>query len=184
MSRPTDTWIALGRAHTRLLAGVEAALKWPNDLVAGGGKLAGVLAESVLAGDTVAAVVVGSGCNVGWHPEGVGATSLAAEAGRPVVSRDTEGVMEIGAAFEAPRAIGIRQVRRIDPIFAALPAGEQMALAANVFNQGFQRRARQDIDKPGLEIAAGRRLACPVENPANGFDRNRIGPKRAAGYPR
>ena len=27
MSRPTDTWIALGRAHTRLLAGVEAALK-------------------------------------------------------------------------------------------------------------------------------------------------------------
>lgn len=45
-------------------------LKWPNDLVveqAGGTrKLAGILAEAVLDGDRVDAVVVGLGCNVAW----------------------------------------------------------------------------------------------------------------------
>lgn len=44
-------------------AGVDAVLKWPNDVLAGGGKLAGILAE--LAGD---AVVIGIGINVGGGP--------------------------------------------------------------------------------------------------------------------
>lgn len=55
------------------VAGVTPALKWPNDLVvsvpgAGGAerKLAGVLAESTLAGDQLDAVVVGIGLNVNW----------------------------------------------------------------------------------------------------------------------
>lgn len=41
--------------------GVTAALKWPNDLLVGGRKLAGILAEA--AGD---AVVVGIGVNLDW----------------------------------------------------------------------------------------------------------------------
>ncbi len=55
------------------VAGVRPGLKWPNDLVvavpaADGAerKLAGVLAESVLAGRRFAAVVVGIGLNVNW----------------------------------------------------------------------------------------------------------------------
>lgn len=47
-------------------AGVVADLKWPNDLVVGGAKLAGVLAEADLVGGQVAAVVVGVGLNVNW----------------------------------------------------------------------------------------------------------------------
>lgn len=47
------------------VAGVEAQLKWPNDLVVGEAKLAGLLAQ--VAGD---AVVVGLGLNVGWSPQG------------------------------------------------------------------------------------------------------------------
>ncbi len=43
----------------RALAGVDARLKWPNDLLVGDGKLAGILAEQ--AGD---AIVVGIGLNV------------------------------------------------------------------------------------------------------------------------
>jgi BirA family biotin operon repressor/biotin-[acetyl-CoA-carboxylase] ligase len=56
--------------------GVRAEIKWPNDLVVGGDKLAGILAES----DPSGAVVVGLGCNVGWPARGElpGATSLAA----------------------------------------------------------------------------------------------------------
>src|SRR6516225_3402785 len=45
------------------VTGVEARLKWPNDVLAGEGKLAGILAEA--AGD---AVVVGIGLNVSTEP--------------------------------------------------------------------------------------------------------------------
>jgi BirA family biotin operon repressor/biotin-[acetyl-CoA-carboxylase] ligase len=49
------------------VAGVTAELKWPNDLVVGDRKLAGLLAEADLsAAGAVRAVVVGVGCNVTW----------------------------------------------------------------------------------------------------------------------
>jgi BirA family biotin operon repressor/biotin-[acetyl-CoA-carboxylase] ligase len=56
--------------------GVDAGVKWPNDLVVGEGKLAGVLSET----DGAGAVVVGLGLNVGWPAAGEypGAVSLAA----------------------------------------------------------------------------------------------------------
>jgi len=47
------------------IAGVVARLKWPNDLLVGEAKLAGILAQR--SGD---AVVVGTGINVGWAPDG------------------------------------------------------------------------------------------------------------------
>jgi BirA family transcriptional regulator, biotin operon repressor / biotin---[acetyl-CoA-carboxylase] ligase len=47
------------------IAGVTARLKWPNDLLVGEAKLAGILAQR--SGD---ALVVGTGINVGWAPEG------------------------------------------------------------------------------------------------------------------
>jgi BirA family biotin operon repressor/biotin-[acetyl-CoA-carboxylase] ligase len=57
----------------------NVSLKWPNDLVAGDGKLAGVLAELVIA--VPPAVVVGIGCNLFWPadwPPKDDATGLAA----------------------------------------------------------------------------------------------------------
>jgi BirA family biotin operon repressor/biotin-[acetyl-CoA-carboxylase] ligase len=54
----------------REVAGVEASIKWPNDLVVGERKLAGVLAESTPppAGAGPRLVVVGMGMNVRWPP--------------------------------------------------------------------------------------------------------------------
>ena len=72
------------------VADVQPDLKWPNDLVVGERKLAGVLAESVLgSAGVVEAVVVGLGLNVNWpldarHQWPDGATSLNAEAGHSV----------------------------------------------------------------------------------------------------
>jgi BirA family transcriptional regulator, biotin operon repressor / biotin---[acetyl-CoA-carboxylase] ligase len=54
------------RAAAMSVAGVDALLKWPNDLLVDEAKLAGVLAESVTGPAGVEAVVVGIGINVGW----------------------------------------------------------------------------------------------------------------------
>jgi BirA family biotin operon repressor/biotin-[acetyl-CoA-carboxylase] ligase len=51
------------------VAGVRAELKWPNDLLLDGAKLAGVLAQSAIT-SSGRVVVVGIGINVGWAPEG------------------------------------------------------------------------------------------------------------------
>lgn len=73
----------------RDVAGVPASLKWPNDLMVGPAKVAGVLSEVAPGG----AVVVGIGLNVGplgldvpSGPGGLAATSLA-EAGASVTDR-------------------------------------------------------------------------------------------------
>ncbi|WP_173932138.1 biotin--[acetyl-CoA-carboxylase] ligase [Chelativorans sp. Marseille-P2723] len=46
-------------------------LKWPNDLLAGGAKLAGILLESTLLRDGRMALAIGIGVNVATHPEGM-----------------------------------------------------------------------------------------------------------------
>ncbi len=78
--------VAAARA-CEAVAGVRPDLKWPNDLLVGPAKLAGVLAESVLGPQGVEAVVVGIGLNVtraAPPPEaGAAATSLEHHAGRP-----------------------------------------------------------------------------------------------------
>ncbi len=72
--------LALRDAITPLLSS-ETLIKWPNDLLVGGKKLAGVLVESQLQGDRLQAVVVGVGLNVASRefPEEIAAraTSLA-----------------------------------------------------------------------------------------------------------
>ena len=70
--------IALAAADAcRELAGVEPVLKWPNDLLVGESKLAGILAEAEFSGRALTAVVIGIGVNVAWPgPEGAGGTCL------------------------------------------------------------------------------------------------------------
>lgn len=54
---------------TRDIAGVTPTLKWPNDLLLDGAKLAGVLAQAATS-EAGPFVVVGIGLNVGWAPDG------------------------------------------------------------------------------------------------------------------
>ena len=66
--------------------GVEVVLKWPNDLLVGTGKVAGILAQAAPVDSTgrIPFVVVGIGCNLGWAPEG--AVSLASAGWSRVVT--------------------------------------------------------------------------------------------------
>lgn len=61
----------LAVAEAIAAAGMEAALKWPNDVIVGGRKVAGVLVESVSAGGSLEAAVIGVGVNVASVPEGL-----------------------------------------------------------------------------------------------------------------
>jgi BirA family transcriptional regulator, biotin operon repressor / biotin---[acetyl-CoA-carboxylase] ligase len=70
--------------------GLEAGLKWPNDLVVAGAKVAGILAEVGTSGDRLDYVIAGIGLNVNLAPEQLPgslltpATSLSRLAGRHV----------------------------------------------------------------------------------------------------
>lgn len=75
---------AVGVAGAMWDAGVEARIKWPNDLLAGGRKLCGILAE---AGEDCVVLGVGINANTGsseFHLPDSKATSLRAELGRNV----------------------------------------------------------------------------------------------------
>ncbi|MGH3432685.1 MAG: biotin--[acetyl-CoA-carboxylase] ligase, partial [Thermocrispum sp.] len=89
-------------------AGVDVRLKWPNDVLAPGGKIAGVLSELV-PGDGANAVVLGMGLNV--HPLGdvpagpgdVPATSLE-ESGARDSDRSALAVALLRALADRERA--------------------------------------------------------------------------------
>jgi BirA family biotin operon repressor/biotin-[acetyl-CoA-carboxylase] ligase len=70
--------VALAAAEAaEQVAGVRPDLKWPNDLLLGEGKVAGVLAEADFEGPAVHHVVVGIGINLSWPgPPDVGGTCL------------------------------------------------------------------------------------------------------------
>jgi BirA family biotin operon repressor/biotin-[acetyl-CoA-carboxylase] ligase len=75
------------RAALVRLSGVRPDLKWPNDLIVGDKKLAGLLAEVVSTKDGIA-IVVGIGVNLAHAgPDLVNATSVLEESGLTITPR-------------------------------------------------------------------------------------------------
>ena len=76
------------RDGVQAATGLAADLKWPNDLIVGPRKLAGILAEGISIGSPQQAVIVGVGVNVepAAYPPDVAAraASLAGELGRSI----------------------------------------------------------------------------------------------------
>jgi BirA family biotin operon repressor/biotin-[acetyl-CoA-carboxylase] ligase len=73
--------------------GLRPRLRWPNDVLLGGKKVAGILLESAVEGDAVRYALVGIGINVDLDTSDVAeiasfATSLNAAAGNPVSRED------------------------------------------------------------------------------------------------
>lgn len=112
-------------------ARLEPRLKWPNDVLVSGRKLAGVLVEALLAGDRVDAVVVGIGVNVrarAFPPpldaiatslalEGAGALDrgllfsvLSAALARRVAQFETEGVASLAREVRAADALAGQEI--------------------------------------------------------------------------
>jgi BirA family transcriptional regulator, biotin operon repressor / biotin---[acetyl-CoA-carboxylase] ligase len=158
---PTHTWgwlslatgVAVVDAVSPLIKGAKLGLKWPNDVLVDGGKLAGILAEVARP-----AIVIGLGLNVTQAPEAVaGATSLL-QLGVAAPDRQPLGLLrELGRRIAAWRA-----ARGTDPQLAAdyrarsltigsrvraqLPGGDEVVGTATGIDDQGRLRLRTDGD--------------------------------------
>ncbi|MRS12794.1 MAG: biotin--[acetyl-CoA-carboxylase] ligase [Actinobacteria bacterium] len=98
---PLSLVVAAGVARGLRAAGVDAGIKWPNDLMLDDRKLGGILLEMSAEADRVEWVVVGCGINVGAAPGPDGAFVREAVSGARVA--------EIAAAVLDGIAAGYRE---------------------------------------------------------------------------
>ena len=89
------------------------ALKWPNDVLADGKKLAGILLETLQG--PVTALAIGIGVNLAHHPDGTEfpATSLAGLGVKPPRAEDALALLAAGFAkwYDIWRARGFATIR-------------------------------------------------------------------------
>ncbi len=102
---PVAAGISLARSLSRAF-GIELRLKWPNDLLAGGRKVAGILVEGRSLPDGAGYVVIGLGLNVAASRGDLealglsGATSLALEGAAPASLEGDAPLLAVLSAFE------------------------------------------------------------------------------------
>jgi BirA family biotin operon repressor/biotin-[acetyl-CoA-carboxylase] ligase len=155
----------------RAVTGVEAALKWPNDVLADGGKLGGILAER-----SGPAVVVGIGINV-WQDRaglpGEAATSLllAAPAGGAARAGDgSAGRAGDGSAAQVP---GLRE-RLLAELLAALSdwylAWRDQASPGDADACGLRREYARRCATLGREVVVTMPGAEAISGTAAGVD--------------
>lgn len=128
-------------------AGVQAGIKWTNDLVLGGKKLGGILAETVIQGDEVA-LVIGVGLNVHHACEDFEgdvadmATSLAAEgyaADRGTLAAALIGALDdLGEALRGAGEDYVAEYRR-----RCVTIGREVRL---LWTEGQERAFAADVD--------------------------------------
>jgi BirA family biotin operon repressor/biotin-[acetyl-CoA-carboxylase] ligase len=126
---PLTTGVAVVDAVAPLIeaTGVEAGLKWPNDVLAGGGKLAGILAEAAKP-----VVVIGVGLNVTQAPEEVGSPGATSLLDLGVAAPDRDQLVrsllrELGGRIAAWRA-----ARGSDPQLAADYRARSLTIGSRV----------------------------------------------------
>lgn len=112
--------LAVHEAVTRAVPGVEVRCKWPNDVVVGGRKIAGVLVEAVTVGSRVEAVVIGVGINVHTRvfpadlsalATSVALVSPAAAPDRATLLADTLASLDRDLHAVAARGLGLVRAR-------------------------------------------------------------------------
>ena len=129
------------------------AVKWPNDVLAGGRKIAGVLVEGQLRGTEVSSLIVGLGVNVhatSFPPElAARATSLALLG---VASRDRSALAaELILAIDA--AVRRFEAQRLQGFLAAI--GARDALLGQAVDVAGVRGVAAGIDAEGRLLVRG-----------------------------
>jgi BirA family biotin operon repressor/biotin-[acetyl-CoA-carboxylase] ligase len=146
----------------RTSTGLPAEIKWPNDVMIGRRKLAGILAEAAAQGDRLQHVIVGFGVNLQntSFPLELAdrATSIEAETSRP--ADRAQIFSQILIAFSA--RYGDLQAGRFDAILSAWRALSPSLPGSWVewdTAAGVMRGRAEDIDEQGaLMVRAGSKL--------------------------
>ncbi len=142
------------RSAIERLSGLRVGLKWPNDLVVGENKLAGLLAEVVSDGDDLG-VVVGIGVNLTYDgPPGVPATSVRAETGLTIAPRALLDILleEIDARRELLETESGRAVIREEYVGALATIGQWVRVEQS---DGRDLRSRGGRGRPGASAGRG-----------------------------
>lgn len=135
--------VALSLVDALAEYGVECRIKWTNDIYAGDKKIAGVLIEQSLAGDTIARTVVGIGINVNqreFPTDLPNPTSIVVERGAECERREVlecflkhlekwYSRLERGEREVIESAYNYRLYRRDEFHAYALPSGERFEAA-------------------------------------------------------
>lgn len=141
-------------------AGVAVAFKWPNDALAGGKKLCGVLVETRAHTDGSAASALGVGLNVNLRPSdhpslAETATSLAAETGREFAPEEIEHAFlaalreRYAQCLDAPQSLIADWSARLSTL------GQEVSARTR---DGAQRGVAEGVDGEGrllLRLASG-----------------------------
>lgn len=108
------TAVAVAVQHTlRRFYHLSASIKWPNDILVQGRKLAGILLESRTVSDQLQFVVIGIGLNTNWERE-----DLEGEFRTPPTALN----LECGAEIDVDRLLQ-RLLESLDAAYAALVHG-------------------------------------------------------------
>ncbi|OMC50076.1 biotin--[acetyl-CoA-carboxylase] ligase [Mycobacterium sp. IS-1264] len=148
-------------------AGVQAGLKWPNDVLAGGGKLAGILSEVAKP-----VVVIGLGLNVTQAPEevdGSGAIAPTSLLGLGVASPDRDALVRAvlrelggritawrlarGADWQLAADYRARSLTIGTRVRAELPGGREVVGTASAVDD--QGRLCVETDAETVVVSAG-----------------------------
>jgi BirA family biotin operon repressor/biotin-[acetyl-CoA-carboxylase] ligase len=101
--------------------GLQIGLKWPNDLVYGGRKLAGILTELSFAGDQLAWGVVGLGLNVNLDFEAIAGLATP---GNPPLSATATSLQTVLGQPVSRLALLCAYLVQVEERYDALRAGE------------------------------------------------------------
>lgn len=149
----------------RSSVGLEAGLKWPNDLVWNGKKIGGILCESEFVGDETRFVILGIGLNVSQSRQDFPAAIRPRAASlRTILKRDIDrerleqslferlgwwyGKFVSGERAEILRAFEAKFIFPIGKVI--IVRTERETLAGNF--RGFDSRARMILEKDDAEI--------------------------------
>lgn len=156
--------LALYDAVAALAPGADLSLKWPNDVLLFGGKLAGILLESVGAGTDAHYLAIGIGVNLRAAPD---STDVEPEALRPVSLLGQTGITATPEQFLDHLAVAYARHEQAFTTFGFAPI--RALWLERAARRGETIRARlatqehvgtfQDVDNEGqlvLETAKGR----------------------------
>ncbi len=152
---PLVAGLSLAEAAERAYPGLACALKWPNDLLAGARKAAGILVEALGGG----ACVVGMGVNVDWRgverPEELRAvaTSLAEALPDPTAEVDRWALLAaLADAFAARYGEWRRDTAAFLPAYRERCATLGAPVRVDADGEVLQGRATAVADDGALEL--------------------------------